>query len=148
LNDRTLATIANLPEKSTPELRDLWNTLNGKPAPAYRRGFLIRRLAYRIQELAYGGLPAPYQKRLDALIAGPDGNAKGRRRFDRNRPVTGTRLMREWKGVQHEVTVLDDAFDYQGRPYKSLSAIARSITGTRWNSPLFFGLRRAAKAPS
>ena len=57
------------------------------------------------------------------------------------RPVAGTRLIREWQGVEHCATVLDDGFEYQGRRYKSLSAIARAITGTRWNGPLFWGLR-------
>ncbi len=60
----------------------------------------------------------------------------------KDRPVAGTRLIREWQGVEHHVTVLTDGYEYQGRKYKSLSAIARAIAGTRWNGPLFFGLRR------
>ena len=56
--------------------------------------------------------------------------------------MAGTRLIREYQGIEHCVTVLADGFEYQGRPYKSLSAVARAITGTRWNGPLFFGLRR------
>jgi hypothetical protein len=60
-------------------------------------------------------------------------------------PVAGTRLLREWQGVEHTVTVLADGFDYDGRPYKSLSAIARAITGTRWNGWLFFGLRKQGR---
>ena len=55
--------------------------------------------------------------------------------------MTGTRLIREWQGVEHTATVLDDGFEHQGRRYKSLSAVARAITGTRWNGPLFWGLR-------
>ena len=68
-----------------------------------------------------------------------------RRRAD-ERPIAGTRLMREYQGVEHPVTVLQDGYEWQGRPYKSLSAIARAITGTRWNGLVFFGLknRRAA----
>ena len=69
-----------------------------------------------------------------------------------HRPITGTRLIREWKGVEHAVTVRDDDFEYQGRPYRSLSAVARAITGTRWNGLVFFGLknqraRHEAQAP-
>ena len=68
-----------------------------------------------------------------------------------DRPIAGTRLIREWQGVEHTATVLDDGFEYQGRRYKSLSAIARAVTGTRWNGPLFWGLRnhseRQVKAP-
>ena len=60
-----------------------------------------------------------------------------------DRPIAGTRLIREWQGVEHTVTVLDDGYEYQGRPYKSLSAIARAITGTRWNGWVFFGVRRS-----
>ena len=68
-----------------------------------------------------------------------------KRRVD-DRPVAGTRLIREYQGVEHCVTVLADGFEYQGRPYKSLSAVARAITGTRWNGPLFFGLRNSGGA--
>ena len=60
---------------------------------------------------------------------------------DPRNPVVGTRLIREWNGVEHTITVLRDGFEWQGRPYKSLSAIARAITGTRWNGYRFFGLR-------
>ena len=58
-----------------------------------------------------------------------------------DRPIVGTRLIREWKGIEHTATVLDDGYEYQGRRYKSLSVIARAITDTRWNGPAFFGLR-------
>ena len=66
---------------------------------------------------------------------------KSRTRADRDRPITGTRLLREWQSVEHVVTVTADGFEWQGRPYKSLSAIARAITGTRWNGWVFFGLK-------
>jgi hypothetical protein len=66
------------------------------------------------------------------------------------KPIAGTRLIREWQGVEHAVTVRDDGYEYQGKPYKSLSSIARAITGTRWNGWVFFGLKNtragAAKA--
>ena len=57
------------------------------------------------------------------------------------RPIAGTQLIREWQGVEHCVTVRADDFEYQGRPYKSLSSVARAITGTRWNGWVFFGLK-------
>jgi hypothetical protein len=63
-----------------------------------------------------------------------------------SRPITGTVLVREWQGVEHRITVLDDGYEYQGRPYKSLSAVARAITGTRWNGLVFFGLK-SQRAP-
>jgi hypothetical protein len=64
-----------------------------------------------------------------------------RPRSARNGPVVGTRLIREWRGVEQRGTLLADGFEWEGRRYKSLSAVARAITGTRWNGPVFFGLR-------
>lgn len=77
-----------------------------------------------------------------------DGGDKKKRsmRLDRDRPITGTRLLREWRGVEQLVTVTKDGFEWQGRPYKSLSAIARAITGARWSGPRFFGIVAAAGA--
>ena len=84
---------------------------------------------------------------LDALAAQFDGRGIATRRIRHDvKPVAGTRLMREYQGVQHSVTVTGDGYEYQGRPYRSLSAIARAITGTRWNGLLFFGLRSRGAA--
>lgn len=139
MTEPLLARLAALPAQELPELKILWRELFGSEPPAYRKGFMVRRLAYRMQELAYGGLTPSHRKRLDALVAGhTDPN---RRRMRDDHFVAGTRLVREWQGVDHEVTVQEDGFEYQGRPYRSLSAVARTITGTRWNGPLFFGLR-------
>ena len=69
------------------------------------------------------------------------GNVVTRRTRVDDSPIAGTRLIREWAGVEHCVTVLADGFEWQGRPYKSLSAVARAITGTRWNGWTFFGLK-------
>jgi Protein of unknown function (DUF2924) len=77
-----------------------------------------------------------------------DGGDKKKRsmRLDRDRPIIGTRLLREWQGVEQFVIVTKDGFEWQGRPYKSLSAIARAITGTRWNGWTFFGLKNHRSA--
>ena len=85
---------------------------------------------------------------LEALGEQLDGgNITTRRiRADRDRPITGTRLLREWQGVEQIVTVTADGFEWQGRPYQSLSAIARAITGTRWNGWVFFGLKNHRRA--
>lgn len=137
--------IAALPKLSQGQLKGLWREYFGDEPPAYRRGFLIRGLAHRIQELAYGGLSPAHLARLEALIEEEEAVRTGRKA--RRRPpkgeqlLVGTRLVREWKGVDHEVTVIEDGFEYQGRRFWSLSAVARAITGTRWNGPLFFGLR-------
>jgi hypothetical protein len=125
-------------------LKGLWRELFQAEAPPYNRKFLESRLAYRVQELAHGGLKPETLKRLAALaddIEREDGGPAKRRSNPANRPIAGTRLIREWQGVEHCATVLADGFEYDGRPYKSLSAIARAITGTRWNGLVFFGLK-------
>ena len=142
MSDSVLAQLAALPEKSTAELKQMWRELYDREPPPFNKPFLVKRLAYRLQELAYGGLSARAEVKLKALIEDEDARVKGRRPQGRgDRPIVGTRLVREWQGVEHTATVIDDGFEHQGRRYKSLSAIARAITGTRWNGPLFFGLR-------
>ncbi len=135
-----LAQIAALKTMPAPQLKARWRELFDKEPPPYNRRFLESRLAYRIQELAHSGLSRTTIERLDALADGLEGKLSARRRIE-DRPIVGTRLIREWKGVAFEVTVRNDHFEYQGRPYKSLTAIARLITGTQWNGHIFFGLR-------
>lgn len=139
MTDKILARLAELKTIDIVALKATWRDLFAAEPPPYNRKFLESRLAYRIQELAYGGLKPETLKRLAALAEELEPRRSGARKD--NLPVTGTRLLREWQGEQHIATVLTDGFEYQGRPYKSLSAIARSITGTRWNGWLFFGLR-------
>jgi Protein of unknown function (DUF2924) len=128
-------------------LKARWRELFDTEAPPYNRRFLESRLAYRIQELAYGGLKPETVERLTALAQQLDGKGTNRARSAQDRPITGTRLVREWQGVEHSVTVRDDGYEYQGRPYKSLSAIARLITATRWNGWIFFGLKNQRARP-
>ena len=131
---------------SIDQLKKTWRDLYSAEPPAYNRRFLENRLAYRIQELAYGGLKASTIRRLEVLgdqLDGGDPRVRSRR-VD-NRPLAGTRLIREFQGVSHEVVVHVDHFEYQGRPYKSLSKIAQQITGTVWNGWSFFGLKKAGR---
>ena len=139
MTDSIAAQVAALPKTPTPELKAMWRELFDRDPPRYGRKMLEGRLAYRIQELAYGGLKPATRAKLDALADGLDPKAARKRVVDR--PVVGTRLIREWRGVEQTVTVLADGFEWEGRRYKSLSAVARGITGTRWNGPMFFGLR-------
>jgi hypothetical protein len=142
VTDTVLARIAALREMPIPQLKQQWRDLFETEPPPYNRRFLEHRLSYRIQELTYGGLTPQTLKRLKALGEELDGGNPVRRRQPADdRPIAGTRLIREYQGVEHCVTVRDDDFEYQGRPFKSLSAIARAITGTRWNGLLFFGLK-------
>ena len=137
------ARLSALKTTSTPDLKQQWRDLFDSEPPPFNRRYLESRLAYRIQELVYGGLKPETVKRLERLGEGLDGGDRKKSgiRADLDRPITGTRLLREWQGVEHLVTVTADGFDWQGRPYKSLSAIARAITGTRWNGWVFFGLK-------
>jgi hypothetical protein len=145
--DSVLARVAALKTTPTPDLKAMWRELFDSAPPPYNRRFLESRLAYRIQELAHGGLKPDSVARLEALAEDLDGgDAVRRKRPVKDRPIVGTRLVREWQGVEHCATVLDDGFEYQGRPYKSLSAIARAITGTRWNGLIFFGLKNFRSA--
>jgi len=136
------ARLAALKTTPVPELKAQWRELFGTEPPPYNRRFLENRLADRIQELAYGGLKPETVRRLEILGEQIDGgNITTRRIRNDAMPIAGTRLIREWQGVEHTVTVLADGFEWQGRPYRSLSAIARAITGTRWNGLVFFALK-------
>jgi hypothetical protein len=142
MTDTVLAQLAALKTTPTPELKARWRELFGKEPPPFNRKYIESRLAYRLQELAYGGLKPETIKRLEALGEQLDGgNIVVRRTRVEDKPIAGTRLIREWQGVEHCVTVLQDGYEYSGRPYKSLSAVARAITGTRWNGWIFFGLK-------
>ena len=142
MTDTVLARLAALKTTPTLDLKRQWRDLFEKEPPPYNRRFLESRLAYRIQELAYGGLKPETIERLEALGEQLDGGNVVLRRIRADaKPISGTRLIREWQGVEHSVTVRDLDYGYQGRPYKSLSAVARAITGTRWNGWVFFGLK-------
>jgi hypothetical protein len=137
-----LGRLATLQTAPTTALKEQWRQLFGKEPPPFNRAYLQSRLAYRIQELAYGALRPETRARLEALGEQLDGgNVVLRRIRADSRPLPGTRLVREYDGVQHVVTVRAEDFEYEGRPYRSLSAIARHITGTRWNGWTFFGLK-------
>jgi hypothetical protein len=148
MTDTVLSQLAALKAAPIAELKQKWRDLFETEPPPYNRRFLEHRLAYRIQEFAYGGLKPETLKHLRDLAEELDGgDPKRRRQLAKDRPIAGTRLIREYQGVEHCVTVREDGYEYQGRPYKSLSAIARAITGTRWNGLIFFGLKnqRAAR---
>jgi len=146
--------IAQLETLPAAQLEDRWRALFGTDPPAYQRRFLVKRLAYRLQELAYGGLSEAARTRMEEIAqeAGLDEEAslpgRGRRTHKRSRelPVAGTRLVRMWDDRRYEVTVTATGFEFEGRPYRSLSAIANAITGGHWNGRVFFGLRPAGRS--
>ena len=142
MKDSVLAQLAALKGAPAPALKARWRELFDTEPPAYNRRFLESRLAYRIQELAHGGLSREALDRLQAMAkqyASCDPAERKARPL--LRPTAGTRLIREWQGVEHCVMVRGEDFEYQGRPYKSLSSVARQITGTKWNGWVFFGLK-------
>jgi hypothetical protein len=133
--------LARLPTLDLGELRQQWRSFYKAEAPShFSRDLLMRAVAYCLQELAQGGLRPEPQRRLRQIAH--EFNETGAARM-RARPALkpGTRLIREWQGRTYEVLVLDDGFSWQGARYRSLSAIARTITGTLWSGPLFFGLK-------
>ena len=142
--DALTVEIAGLSKASIKDLRERWKTLYGnEPSGHIGRSFLIRVIAYRLQEEAFGGLKPSAQQILDRVFDGRGEVAQ--QRTPRPRAGAGTVLIREWRGISHRVTVLDNDVIYRGRRYKSLSEVARAITGARWSGPLFFGLKGRAK---
>ena len=134
------AELERLPSMPIVELRALWRAkFKSDPPKAFGPDLLRRSIAYKIQENAYGGLDRATTRLLKTLMV-QFGKSNGRIALPR-RIKPGAILVRHWKGQSHRVTVLQDGFAYQGKPYESLSEIARLITGTRWNGPKFFGLR-------
>ena len=143
MTDSVLTRVAALKTLPIPQLKQQWRDLFESEPPPYNRRFLEHRLAYRIQELAYGGLRPETVKRLEALAKQFSETDPVKRKVRTNiKPISGTRLLREWQGVEHVVTVTDDGYEWQGRPYRSLTPIANAITGSRWNGLVFFGLKR------
>jgi hypothetical protein len=140
------AQIAQLPELPMAEIKTLWQQLFGRDTPTYNRPFLERRIAYKLQEIEFKKndpeLLARNQRRIAALIETGQHTKR-----ERDYPmVSGTLLTREYRGVEHRVTVISQGqYEFEGRCYASLSVIAREITGTRWSGPLFFGLKSPSK---
>jgi hypothetical protein len=137
------AEIASLSQLRIDELRERWRAMFGKaPSRDIGRSFLTRAVAYRLQELAYGGLK-PSTRRL--LVGIAEETATGSLKKPPTRKAqSGTVLIREWQGNAHRVTMLDDGVSFNGKHYRSLSEVAREITGSRWSGPRFFGLRSPA----
>lgn len=139
--DRIARELAQLAQSPIAVLRARWRGEFGSDLPpAFGPDLLHRSLAYKLQEDAYGKLPVAMQRELERLAANLEKNPTARAVLPR-RIKPGSVLVRDWKEKSHRVTVLARGFEYEGRPYESLSEIARLITGTRWNGPRFFGLR-------
>jgi hypothetical protein len=133
--------LATLPNLSLGDLRLEWRRLFRAEPPRLSRDIMMRAIAYRLQEIAHGGLSRITQRRLmtlanelasDGRISPPPG--------PRIKP--GARLIREWHGRTHSVCVTETGFEFEGKIYRSLTKIARDITGAQWSGPRFFGLTK------
>ena len=132
--------IAQLPDLPMENLWALWDEFFDRRPGHHHRTYLESRIAYKLQERAFGGLPAALRRRLEKI--GETGEIPNQKRRAENQVAPGTVMVREFNGIDHRVTVLDDGrFEYEGRPYKSLTAVARAITGTSYSGPVFFGLK-------
>jgi Protein of unknown function (DUF2924) len=146
-DERELAgKIAVLQTLDIAQLRSRWRTIYKTEPPArLSRDLLLRAVAYRLQERALGGLKRTTIRLFQRVAA--DAHARRPLRLTPLRELTpGAVLIREWGGVKYKVVVLEGGFSFRGQRYRSLSAVARQITGSHWSGPLFFGLKVRAKA--
>lgn len=139
--DQISELIKELPTMDRERLRILWKENFGKPAAQkLRRELMLPILAYRIQERAYGGLSKEIRTQLKQIARSLDPKSRQPNEA-RNRFKPGTRLIREWNGKTYEVKMTASGYEWDGTTYKSLSSIARKITGAHWSGPAFFGTR-------
>ncbi len=142
-----VAEILALQKMSVAQLKEKWREVYGEEPRSHHRTFLWKRLARKIQEIEFGGLSeeAKMTKEFEAKLSVgiPDAKKKAKRPSgirDKRLPMPGTIITRDYRGERVEVTVLEKGFEYQGRLFRSLSAIAQEVTGAHWNGYLFFGL--------
>jgi hypothetical protein len=132
--------LAALATMSPAQLREKWRQVFREPSPSFTPDLLARGIAYRLQEKVHGGLPAGTRREIERL----------EKQYVRTGEVVteacgttkpGTRLVREWNQIQHQVLIVEDGYLYRDRRYGSLTQIANEITGAHWSGPRFFGLR-------
>ena len=140
-----VAEIARLERFAIDRLREEWRRLHQTPPPRrLSRDIMRRGITYKMQENAFGGLPKSILRKLQS-IGSVDALQTAKRR-PRPSFKPGTRLVREWHGVTHTVVVLTDGVEWRGQRYRSLSVVAREITGAHWSGPRFFGLKTGQRA--
>lgn len=134
------AEIIRLESLSVDQLREEWRRLNQTPPPKrLSRDILLRGITYKMQENAFGGLSMAILRKL--RTSAPTDVSEAKKRRPRLSFKPGTRLVREWRGVTHTVVILTDGVEWRGQHYRSLSVVAREITGAHWSGPRFFGLK-------
>lgn len=149
MKELLLEQIMALKNESLPGLQKKHSEVfGGKKPPSNNKTFLWQKIAYRIQELAYGSLPEEAQNKVKELVQEYDpinnktlrpSALKGLSR-DQRLPIPGTVITKEYKGTVIEVKVQEKGFEYNGKTYRSLTAIAKEVTGCHWNGYLFFNM--------
>ncbi|MEM9049906.1 MAG: DUF2924 domain-containing protein [Pseudomonadota bacterium] len=146
--------IARLPDLDNAALKAAWRQAWGADPPrAARKGFLMLGIAWRWQANHYGGLNPELARRLAALTGSRKEHGSGDKlspatASNAARPAPGTRLIRDWQGIRHEVHVTKQGYLWRGKSYGSLSGVAKEVTGTNRNGPAFFGLRPSKRSAS
>jgi hypothetical protein len=129
--------VLKLKTMSLNELRDLWYSLYKHDPISDTKMYMIPQLAYRIQELAYGGTDEATERKIQQVA---HDISKGKKKS--YKPLLGTKIVKEYRDKLHEIFVVADGFSYNGRVYGSLSAVAQQITGTKWNGLVFFNVKK------
>lgn len=142
---RPYMNLGRLAELPPEDLKLEWVRRYGVPAPALSNELLRLGIGYKLQEAKSGGMSRGTRTLL-RQVAARAGESTETKPMPR-KLTPGTRLVRDWHGQGHTVIVLDDGFEYDGKHWKSLTAIAKAITGNQWNGPLFFGLAERKKKP-
>ena len=136
-----LAQLPNLPMKN---LWALWDEFFDQRPGHHHRTYIESRIAYKLQERAFGNLSPTLRRRLEKI--GETGEVPNQKRRSELQLAPGTVMVRDYNGITYRVTVLSDGrFELDGRPYTSLTAAARAITGTVHSGPVFFGLKPSAR---
>jgi len=144
-----ISKITALPDMPMDEIKSLWRSLFGTDNPTHNRQFLERRIAYRLQEIEFRKVDRALMDRNKRRIQKIIESGKSKKSERDLRLAAGTILTREYLGNEYRVMALiDGQYEYEGRPYRSLSRIAKEITGTAWSGPLFFGLKIKSTAKS
>jgi hypothetical protein len=138
-------TLGRLTELPPEDLKQEWTRRFGAPAPNLSPELLRLGVGYKLQEQKSGGISRGTRTLLRQVAAQAGEGAE--KKPTPRKLTSGTRLVRDWRGQGHTVIVLDDGFEYDGKHWKSLTAIAKAITGNQWNGPLFFGLAERKKKP-
>jgi len=156
MGENTVSEIMALKEMPLGELEKKYEAVfDGKKAPSNNKVYLWRKIAYRIQELKYGGLPSETQSKIEEFIQKydpinnkalrpdntfPERSKNGRFSRDKRLPIPGTVITKEYKGIALQVKALESGFEYNNKTYKSLTAISKEVTGAHWDGYLFFNL--------